>query len=131
MKRQCIYLLTAIALVFLLARAASPKEAINKPAKAVKLEVLNPTGAIKVKQLNAPRLDTLAGKTICTPWGSGLFRGDEVMPMLGELLQKRFPTAKVIPYTQLPIGMQQPDPIKLGTIMKEKGCDAVISGPGG
>ncbi len=91
--------------------------------------VHNPSGVTEVTRKNAPRLDTLEGKTICQVWTSGIFRGEEVHPVLTELLQKRFPTAKVIPYTEFPTSYPR-DWDGVAELLKNRGCDAVITGPG-
>jgi hypothetical protein len=75
---------------------------VTTPAEAadpVSLTVYDPTGSIQVTQLNAPRLDTLAGKTICQ-LGDGMWQDSRTFPLIAELLQKQFPTAKIIPYTE-------------------------------
>ena len=48
------------------------------------------------------RLDTLDGKTVGLVWNR-VFRGDETLPMIGELLQERFPDVKLVPWTQFPV----------------------------
>ena len=97
----------------------------NKPAT---LEVLEPCGTVEPWAHNAPRLETLEGKTICELW-NGAWRGDEIMPLLRELLQKRFPTAKIIPFTQFPMGTARlSDTELISKVVKEAGCDAVIAG---
>jgi hypothetical protein len=45
----------------------------------------------------APRLETLAGKTIAQLWDD-LFRGDEIFPMLEAALAQRFPGVKFVGY---------------------------------
>jgi hypothetical protein len=45
----------------------------------------------------APRLSTLAGKTIGQLWDD-LFRGDEIFPMLEEELARRFPGVRFVRY---------------------------------
>ena len=45
----------------------------------------------------APRLDTLAGKTVAQLWDD-LFRGDEIFPMLESALAQRFPGVKFVGY---------------------------------
>ncbi len=65
----------------------------------VTLTVYDPTGSIQVTQLNAKRLDTLAGKTICQ-LSDGMWQDSRTFPVITELLQKQFPTAKIIPFTE-------------------------------
>ena len=45
----------------------------------------------------APRLDSLAGKTIAQLWDD-LFRGDEIFPILEEELGRRFPGVRFVRY---------------------------------
>ena len=87
--------------------------------------VVNPRGGGRLWRENARRIDTLEGKTICEIW-NGLYRGPETFSMLRELIRKRFPTAKIIPYTEFPIGF--PDTRTIGDVVKGKGCEAVIIG---
>jgi hypothetical protein len=99
--------------------------------KAMTLEVLEPSGTVEPWAKNAPRIGTLEGKTICELW-NGAWRGDEIMPLLRDLLQKRLPTAKIIPYTNFPVGTPQLSDAKLmSKVVKEAGCDAVIAGMSG
>ncbi len=92
------------------------------------LEVFNPSGAVEVSQRFASRLADLDGKTVCMLW-NGLWEGDRIFPLIGELLQKRYPTVKVIPYTELPVGAI--DTPEVSKIVKEKGAQAVIVGSAG
>ena len=102
-----------------------------------KLKVVSPVGKAidESVTLLAPRLDTLEGKTVCEIWNAG-FKGDVVFPIVDEMLLKRYPGIKVVPYTELPlvrIGSLGPE-TKAETLeavrvaLIEKGCDAVITG---
>ena len=94
----------------------------------VTLKMYNPTGAIETTQLNAPRLDTLAGKTICE-LSNGNWEYDRIFPTVRKLLQKQFPTVNIVPYTEaiwLRPDMENLDHIS--KVVKEKGCQAVITG---
>ena len=102
-------------------------------------EVVSPVGETTVEMLPpTPRLDTLEGKTICEV-SSEIFKTEVTFPKIRELLKKKYPGVKVIPYTEMPvctIETMGPDTraktIKsLIAAFKEKGCDAVISGNGG
>ena len=107
----------------------------------VNLEVLNPSRRISVKSKNAPRLDTLNGKTICEAWRSRFtpnsFRGSETFPVIRELLKKKYPDVKVVPYSDFPAEYATDDlpfwaPIdRIPEILREKGCDALLVGNGG
>jgi hypothetical protein len=100
--------------------------------------VLSPLGERAVERVPlAPRLDTLAGKTIGAVWNGG-FRGDETFPILERMLRDRYPGVRLIPYTEFPlttIASFHPE-TKAETLaavraaLKEKGCDAVITGNG-
>ena len=80
----------------------------------------------------APRLDTLAGKTVCQLWDY-LFRGDEIFPWLEAELEKRFPGIRFVRYSEF--GSTHGDDEReilenLPNRLKELGADAVISGMG-
>jgi len=99
----------------------------------VKLQVLKPFTEKRITAKNAARLDTLEGKTICEI--SGGWKTDKTFPVIRELLQKKFPSVRFVPFTEMP-----PSPhgasheLVLGKIVeqiKEKRCDAVLIGNGG
>jgi hypothetical protein len=78
----------------------------------------------------APRLDTLAGKTIGQLWDD-LFRGDEIFPMLETALAGRFPGVRFVGYRTFGSthGAEEQDVLRaLPARMREHGVDAVISG---
>ncbi|MFC1862150.1 hypothetical protein ACFLT4_04000 [Chloroflexota bacterium] len=101
-------------------------------------EVLSPLGEVVVEDVSSVRrLSDLKGKTICEV-GNGAFRAGTILPMIGELLKKRYPGLQVIPHTAFPV--QAPtgnteDLLKevdtAVALMKEKGCDALITATGG
>jgi ABC-type amino acid transport substrate-binding protein len=103
-----------------------------------KYEVVSPLGERDTKWINmAPRLDTLEGKTICELWNES-FKTDITFPAVRELLQKKYPGVKIIPYNSMPRhhmlenpGVNNAESEALIAALKEKGCDAVISGNGG
>lgn len=120
-----VFLAVSLWVCSTLVMTLSPKEALA--AEPVTLKVYNPRGVQEINQFQAPRLDTLKGKTICelsaTQW-----REDETFPIIREGLQKRFPDVKIIKYTEFPMGKYQIDIDKIGEIVKAKGCQAVIAG---
>jgi hypothetical protein len=78
----------------------------------------------------APRLETLAGKTIGQLWDD-LFRGDEIFPMLEAALARRFPGVRFVGHSTFGSthGAEEHDVLKnLPARMREHGVDAVISG---
>ncbi len=96
-------------------------------AGPVTLEVPDPSGAFEVTELHAPRLDTLEGKTICM-LGNESWQQQRTSPYIQELLEKMYPTATFIPYTEFPTEINDK---KIGGIVKDAGCDAVIIGNAG
>ncbi|MBI2908976.1 MAG: hypothetical protein HYX92_15140 [Chloroflexi bacterium] len=100
-------------------------------------KVVSPVGAPAVEATTpAPRLSDLRGKTICEVW-NGDFRGHITFPIMRELLQKRYPDAKIIPYTEFPIttvigntGNLQERLNTAVSLALQRGCDAMITGNG-
>jgi hypothetical protein len=130
-KRNVLKLLMSIGAVFAFFLVlVVPKSALA--AEPVTLKVADPTGAIQVTQIFAPRLNTLHGKTICEVWDNEWEAG-RTFPLLRELLQKKFPDAKIVPYTELPTIPEGQDlaPAALTKLIVEKGCNAVIVGNAG
>ena len=105
-----------------------PRDAIA--GEPVTLEVYDPNGTTKITDLHAPRLDTLAGKTICELSAGGAWQFERTFPAIRGLLKAKYPTAKIIPYDEFPIGVNMPDKQTLDLI-KAKGCNAVIIGNAG
>jgi hypothetical protein len=110
----------------------------GKSNKDAGFKVVSPMGDVVVEDTPmAPRPDTLDGKTICLTWNVS-FRADVTLSVIAELLSKKYPNARVIPYNEMPDSYKAPPP---GTTNPEKeamvaafkayGCDAVISGNGG
>lgn len=100
----------------------------SKGPGSVALKVLYPPGAIEVTQLHAPRLPDLNGKTICelsnSRWGT-----ERTFPVIRQLLQKRFPDTKIIPFDELLSGKTQIESAEqIGDMILEKGGQAVITG---
>lgn len=93
----------------------------------VTLEVLDPCGLVGETTRHAPRVSELSGKTICEI-SNGLWEGERIFPLIRERLQKQFPTAKLIPYTEFPVGSDHIDIDDIGKIVKDKGCQAAIVG---
>ena len=93
----------------------------------VTLEVLNPCGGVGSAGRHAPRLSDLSGKTIGM-LSNNLGEAHRIFPRIQELLQKQFPTAKIIPYTEFPQGGDSIDTEGIGKIIKDKECQAAIVG---
>lgn len=99
----------------------------NGSSLPVGFEVYSPAGAVETQSLYAPRLDTLEGKTI-GELSDGMFESHNTFPRIRELLQARFPTAKIIPWTEFPSGLHTIDHDEIALLLKQRGCDAVIVG---
>jgi hypothetical protein len=106
-------------------------------AVPVTLKVYNPTGAIEVKQVFAPRLADLNGKTICEI-SNDSWEASRTFPAIREVLLRQFPTAKIVPYTEFPYGAGSAgggsyamDDDRIVDMVKTKGCQAVITGNAG
>ena len=93
---------------------------------AVSLEMYDPTGTIETTELFAPRLTDLNGKTICE-LSDLSWEDHRTFPLIRELLQKRFPGVKIIPYTEFP-GVYGIEADVLAKVLREKGSDGVIVG---
>jgi hypothetical protein len=103
------------------------------PMKERVFEAVWPCGerVAKVTRL-AHRLDTLRGKTVCQLWDN-LFRGDRIFPILEEELLKLYPGIKFVNYNVFGSthgGEEKKVITSLPSMLKEKGCDAVISAVG-
>ena len=101
--------------------------------------VVSPLGDPVVKMITmASRLDTLDSKTVCMVWNHA-FKADIALPAIGKSLKEKYLDIKIIPYTEIDAAIQaadREDPSAeeatiLRVVLKEKGCDALISGNGG
>ncbi len=100
----------------------------GKAEDSVTIEVYSPTGAIEITQLFSPRLPNLDGKVICE-LSNDSWETDRTFPAIREYLQRRYPTAKIIPYTEFPLGkMELENAEDIGDLILKKGGQAVIVG---
>ncbi len=123
-----MFSITSFLLSPVLLAGLSPKGVLA--SDRVSLVVFNPTGGRQVGELHAPRLDTLEGKTICEISNMG-WEAIRTFPLIRELLKKQFPTIKIIPYTEFPMGTTSMDVDNITNLIKAKGCQAVITGNAG
>jgi hypothetical protein len=104
---------------------------IAPAAEPVKLELLDPTGAQEITHLFAERLPDLNGKVIAelavdaTKW-----QPHRTMPYIADLLKKQYPTIKIIPMQEFPMGLQISEDRVIQQVMARK-PDAVIIGNAG
>jgi hypothetical protein len=100
---------------------------------AARYEVVWPLGKIAGAPMDLATCSVdLNGKTVGELW-DGVFRGDQVFPVLREQLRKRFPDIKFVEHATLgkSYGNVKDYIAKLPALLKENGCDVVISGVGG
>jgi len=101
-------------------------------------EVVSPVAERSIDMITmAPRLDTLEGKTVCELWNEA-FKSNVTFSAIRELLKKKYPGIKIIPYTEMPKHHSMEDQGKtnegseeLIAALKEKRPDALISGNAG
>ena len=93
----------------------------------IKLEVYDPSGGVEVTQSFAPRLADLNGKTICELSHAG-FQSERTFARIRELLRKRFPTLKIVPYTEFGVGRAEMESEQTLDSVVKRGADAVITG---
>ena len=80
----------------------------------------------------APRLDTLAGKTVAQLWDY-VYRGDEIFDLLEPQLEARFPGVRFVSWREFGSthGSEEREILaSLPQRFKEMGVDAAISGMG-
>jgi hypothetical protein len=102
------------------------------------IEVISPLGLPGMQtQAIAPRLESLAGKTIGEVYNHH-FKGDQMFGLYRQLFKQRYPGVRVVPYTDLPASFVGGDTAyhrrvaqEVAALAKSKGCDALISGNGG
>ena len=81
--------------------------------------------------VHADRLDTLDSKTICE-LSNGSWQFDRIFSFVREQLKKRYPTVKIVPYTEVIGKRSDMENLEyVGKVLKEKGCQAVITGMAG
>ena len=102
-----------------------------------KIEVVSPVGIEIVKRRGvSPRIADLNGKTVCEVW-NGVFKGNQTFPVIRRLLQQRFPSINIVPFTEFPHMPGGDNPREqreraqlVAKIAREKGAHALISGNG-
>jgi len=102
-----------------------------------RIEVVSPAGGEITDRVSvAQRLVDLNGKTVAEIW-NGVFKGNETFPAIRRALQQRYPEVRIVPYTEFPhfFGGDNPTQQKafakeVAALVKDRACDAVISGNG-
>ena len=119
-------------------KPSAEKLLVEKPPVEPVYKVVSPLGESTVKTAAmAPRLETLAGKTVGMVWNRS-FKSNVILPAIAEALKKQYPTIKIVPYSEMPMaplpeppGEPRKESEALQAAFKAKGCDAVIAGNGG
>jgi hypothetical protein len=97
-------------------------------------EVVWPLGRLAARPVDpAPALVDLNGKTVCELW-DGVFRGDEIFPILRSELQKRFPGVNIIDYKTMGNthdANEREYVANLPALLRQHGAHAAISAVGG
>ena len=106
----------------------------NQSAGEAAYEVVWPLGksTYEAIPLDADRISDLNGKTIGELW-NGLFKGNEMFPLIREKLQERYPAIKFVDYRVFgnTFGRNDDEVIAaLPDMLHKLGCDAVVSGVG-
>jgi hypothetical protein len=126
-----VFLIVSLWICSPLGMGLSPKEVLAE--EPVTLTVYNPCGAFEVTQTFAPRVADLHGKTICE-LSNDSWEHARTFPAIRELLQRQFPTAKIITWDKFRhgnvavTGIDSDDTVKQ---VKAAGCQAVIVGNAG
>ena len=92
----------------------------------VTLEVLDPSGAYQVDYLFAHRVPDLSGKTLCEI-SNNIWQSWRTFPLTRELLQRQYPTIKIIPWDDKRLVDWEKKP----EVLKTLGCQAAIVGNAG
>lgn len=128
MKKRIILFIAGIFLAAGFGLVGPAPEAMA--GEAVTWELSDPTGGFEITQLHAARLGDLAGKTICEV-SVDTWQAHRTFPAIREALQSKYPTAKIIPFTEFPQGMKGIDDDKTAQMVQDKGCQAAIVGNAG
>lgn len=102
----------------------------------VRLSVSSPVSEVPIKSGNAPRFETLNGKTICEVWATGHYGADLTFPTIRKIVQEKYPEVKFVPFTEFPKGKPKATerwvPLdQVAETLRNKKCDAVLVGNGG
>jgi hypothetical protein len=135
----CVAEVISLVLVVFSVSAAAQKSVAAQGGSAEPVySVVSPIGESTVTMISmTPRLNTLAGKTVCMAWNRA-FKADIALPAIGEQLKQIYPDIKIVPYTEMPDAPlpsapdhPQKDAEDLRVALKAKGCSAFVTGDGG
>ena len=117
------------------ALAGCKKEEEPTPAptpSTYEMKIFDPTGSIEIKQLHAPRLDTLEGKTIGFV-SDDAWEDDRTFAELKRLIERDYPSITIYTQDNFTHGIEAITKENNGIAekMKELGVDAAIVGNAG
>ncbi|MFZ2156502.1 MAG: hypothetical protein WAV72_10330, partial [Bradyrhizobium sp.] len=120
--------------VFSVSAAAQTSGAVRGGSAEPVYSVVSPIGESTVKMISmTPRLNTLAGKTVCMV-SNRAFKADIALPAIGEQLKQVYPDIRIVSHTQMPIAPlpstpdnPQQDVENLRRAVKQYSCSAVVS----
>ena len=96
-------------------------------------QVVWPSGRLASEPVAPSRpVSELHGKTVCELW-NGLFKGDEMFPLIREKLTARYPNMRFVDYSKFGNihGQNENEVIaNLPARLRENQCDLVVSGVG-
>ena len=133
------YFAEMISLVLFSVSAAAQKSVAVQGGSAEPVySVVSPIGESTVEMIGmVPRLNTLAGKTVCMAWDRS-FKADITLPAIAEQLKQIYPDIKIVPYTKMPDAPmpstsdnRNKDSENLRAALKEQACSALVTGNGG
>ena len=136
-RMLCFAEVISLVLAVVSVSAAAEKADPRGSAEPV-FRVVSPIGETTVKMISmVPRLNSLAGQTVCMVWNEH-FKADIVLPAIGEHLKQMYPGIKIVSYNEFPaapLPTTPDDPTKdvvaLRAALKEKGCSVLVAGNGG
>ena len=102
-RRVCCAEVISLALVvFSVSAAAQQSVAVQGGSAEPVYSVVSPIGESTVTMISmTPRLNTLAGKTVCMV-SNRAFKADIALPAIAEQLKQIYPDIKIVPHTEMP-----------------------------
>jgi hypothetical protein len=124
--------------LFSVSAAAQKSVAVQGGSAEPVYSVVSPIGESTVKMISlTPRLNTLAGKTVCMAWDRA-FKADITLPAIAEQLKQLYPDIRVVSHTEMPVAPMPSTPDNpnkdaenLRAALKEHGCSVLVTGNGG
>lgn len=93
----------------------------------MRYEFHDPAGAASVSRPHAPRIESLAGKTVGFLTNEQ-WQAHRMLPLLKELIEADFPSARVLPLDAFPAGNAEIPKDATAALVRAAGVDAVVIG---